>query len=902
VVALLLILFKEDHVFQGLCGGGHLRYVRVRAAALCRFWLEGGRGNYLCRHSRMLAAAAAGAGKKSKAAAGAGAKMPAGEDKEIAGLVALIERLTGQHLPGKKARQIYEASKATTQCNNVIGEFVNGRPCYICGLEIYNINVATGNPLDTTNGFYPECDHLLPISEAIMWLQLYSPQFVEHPWYQKHLIKYEYGWAHRACNQIKSASNFIIRTESEFSVNYIKLKKLLSKIWNTSIESYAYFKGKLHARYGDKNNFISERLQHLIKPFQDICDYLNTFNAPNFLLLIGVIRVLHGPKSESGMDLFRNINTVEVDRRKEIADTLKREKAETIYTSVYNNILNIIKNKPQTRDYRDKITEEFNKQTSVIKGLFLNKFMELQSHQWYILEKDIECVLSYEMIQLIKGIIEKNKNGRSGAISIPHTCTEEKYKKIYTDIGINVSNKHVNINLFRKNLSENEIKAISQLAKLSVIGTEFDNAGISQDEASEMATIMPVEDIDELFVDISGSSPEQVAGKAILLQEVLEMIDTESTNNSMKVEAVSSDEAQAAARNLRAAEREKRAAEREKRAAERAEIEREKNAAIANAATKAIRAPEEEPTAAAEAEKAAIEAEEAVAALQALYARGSVAATTNATVAAIAAMLGALGAAETAEEEAEEIDAAPAAGGAGAARQATAARKAANRATKSANKVVSAIVGAEKARAERAERRAAEAEVRSAAEVAARRAVEAEEAAAAVRALRAGGNVAATINAAIRAAEAAAKAAAKAAEAAKAVAKAIIMALAAGAKVDGRVETARQAVTSARKAVEEVMAVATTVLKKGSHVFSSNAIREARLVEAAATQAAAATEAATQAVQAAEAPAAAAPAAAAPAAAASQLSGKKRHSRGGGTRKIPKRTMRKRKQTRRRRR
>lgn len=114
------------------------------------------------------------------------------------------------------ARNWWERAGVEQQCNNVIGEFRPGIECYICGFPIMD---------------KPECEHVLPVFKAAMYLHLYRNGFkplfdermdvasvvdsngatVGEP--QLKQIKYEllleYKWAHRCCNQVKSDTDFV---------------------------------------------------------------------------------------------------------------------------------------------------------------------------------------------------------------------------------------------------------------------------------------------------------------------------------------------------------------------------------------------------------------------------------------------------------------------------------------------------------------------------------------------------------------------------------------------------------------------------------------------------------------------------------------------------------------------
>jgi hypothetical protein len=95
-------------------------------------------------------------------------------------------------------RGILEASTPTTQCNNAIEKFVEGAPCYLCGIPIY----AQGKKAEDET--YPECEHIMPLVQARWYNLAYYPT---RPYDDS--IHLEYAWAHRCCNQAKSTQLFV---------------------------------------------------------------------------------------------------------------------------------------------------------------------------------------------------------------------------------------------------------------------------------------------------------------------------------------------------------------------------------------------------------------------------------------------------------------------------------------------------------------------------------------------------------------------------------------------------------------------------------------------------------------------------------------------------------------------
>ena len=108
----------------------------------------------------------------------------------------------------KNCRNIYELSAVPTQCINTIGQAQGARTipppdnnnlCYICGF-----------PFKDIIGLRPTCEHILPIIQAIFFLDLYRPSMKGQLTLPQHLIlNLEYDWAHECCNYVKSDVSFL---------------------------------------------------------------------------------------------------------------------------------------------------------------------------------------------------------------------------------------------------------------------------------------------------------------------------------------------------------------------------------------------------------------------------------------------------------------------------------------------------------------------------------------------------------------------------------------------------------------------------------------------------------------------------------------------------------------------
>lgn len=273
--------------------------------------------------------------------------------------------------PGSEIRGIYETSTPTTQCNNTIGKFVNGVECYICGMAIIQQDLRLG-----VNGLNPECEHILPIAQAVLFLGLYGDKFKEgRLFYNPTQFKLEYAWAHRTCNQIKSDESYIKYNQSarQFVVDTVALRSFLTKIWNNTRADSMSFNYKLKSTYSKKDTFLKDRLEPLESKFQAICDYLNSFNSPELILLIGAAKALEGPMSEEGSRFVGSVNSAAANDAR-IAEL--KTSLESQYDTQLNNVVTELKTKALIKESNTKY-EDFVNEVMRYKPFYVSLYIKL---------------------------------------------------------------------------------------------------------------------------------------------------------------------------------------------------------------------------------------------------------------------------------------------------------------------------------------------------------------------------------------------------------------------------------------------------------------------------------------------------------------------------------------------
>jgi len=198
-------------------------------------------------------------------------------------------------------RAIFEHEDPPDQCNNTIGP-AGSRPCWICGMAIDPAQrhpnaqeVADGvkpNPLA------PECEHILPIAQAAIFLDLHSRSTGDEE--RNGIYALEYDWAHSACNQTKNDDVYINNILAaplggEFGgfplIDTRGFAELLRQVRGGKRDRDGAMVRSLNAhvaRYGSQQEWIKERTGVLIAKYQAIYRFINARNsaaAPSLFML-----------------------------------------------------------------------------------------------------------------------------------------------------------------------------------------------------------------------------------------------------------------------------------------------------------------------------------------------------------------------------------------------------------------------------------------------------------------------------------------------------------------------------------------------------------------------------------------------------------------------------------------
>ena len=151
----------------------------------------------------------------------------------LQGLTDLLKQILGEETVNclqrnhASLRDFVEKSTPSTQCGNIIGA---PDLCWICGGDI------------GTDELGPECEHVFPIAQALVFTGLYEHNLFEQITEEEGInlsnayvsgLRKEYRWAHRICNQVKNDSHFITYEDSQFNIDNGRIEEFINDIITT---------------------------------------------------------------------------------------------------------------------------------------------------------------------------------------------------------------------------------------------------------------------------------------------------------------------------------------------------------------------------------------------------------------------------------------------------------------------------------------------------------------------------------------------------------------------------------------------------------------------------------------------------------------------------------------------
>jgi len=172
----------------------------------------------------------------------------------------------------ENARDWWEPTNPIGQCRAVIGDHSGELTCYICGLKMNEDGVDKSG-----KQFTPECEHILPVFHANMFLSLYNPNVRATPEIEREM-KMEYAWSHKCCNQVKSDTGFMHYNVSmnQLAMDFKSTRDILTKIYKGTRKDGETISNKIKRKYPNMDAWIRERADIInAEKIVPICKYAN---------------------------------------------------------------------------------------------------------------------------------------------------------------------------------------------------------------------------------------------------------------------------------------------------------------------------------------------------------------------------------------------------------------------------------------------------------------------------------------------------------------------------------------------------------------------------------------------------------------------------------------------------
>lgn len=214
-------------------------------------------------------------------------------------------------------RDVYEPSGIATQCNNTIGKakdpvIPDNNICYICGFGFDELSIDGATP-EEIEGLKPTCEHILPIIQAIFFLDLYrsSEQKILTPEKMK-VLRLEYSWAHQCCNYVKGDFSYLVTKLDknkypswDFSPN--STNKILKGIYDT--QNYAGTRIIQQEIGGDPTEWLKKQIYSIgVDKMAPILNHIEKSGNGGTVALIGLGNCLDTTKiSEQFLDILNNL-------------------------------------------------------------------------------------------------------------------------------------------------------------------------------------------------------------------------------------------------------------------------------------------------------------------------------------------------------------------------------------------------------------------------------------------------------------------------------------------------------------------------------------------------------------------------------------------------------------------
>jgi hypothetical protein len=208
---------------------------------------------------------------------------------DVEGSKKLVLKLYGDELGPKLAyaagygrgynyRKVLEPTDATSQCENTGHPFKAGMLCYMCGNAIPAKKSMSG----AGDELWPECEHILPLTEGRWLLDIYMTNRIQTDLWSQKARTLEYDYAHRVCNQAKGMDSYIeTKADGTVAVSDAKIKGILTAVKQRAANDVA--KGdKRPMMTGIRDMDVNARTEAIQARVQALVDHINKapFNTP----------------------------------------------------------------------------------------------------------------------------------------------------------------------------------------------------------------------------------------------------------------------------------------------------------------------------------------------------------------------------------------------------------------------------------------------------------------------------------------------------------------------------------------------------------------------------------------------------------------------------------------------
>jgi hypothetical protein len=172
---------------------------------------------------------------------------------------------------GVITRYIWAPENNDIQCaKSPIGPIeYNKTQCWICGFSIPDVKYP--------HGLLAECEHVLPIAQAVMILGLYNTRASpEENAAITHLLAMEYRWSHSICNQVKNDDTYYSIKDNTIITDNSKIQSLLNKIYESTRKDSDVLRALITKYPGGFNKWNTDNTKRIAGIYQNILEFLAT--------------------------------------------------------------------------------------------------------------------------------------------------------------------------------------------------------------------------------------------------------------------------------------------------------------------------------------------------------------------------------------------------------------------------------------------------------------------------------------------------------------------------------------------------------------------------------------------------------------------------------------------------